>query len=364
MRWQAGLVLSVSRGEGGYRSPSADGEVSSTLTALHPWAGLDVSERLSVWAATGYGSGELELRPGETGDGEPGEVMETDLSYRMGAAGAVSELLEPGRADGARLALKTDARFTRTSSDATEGMAGAQADVWQVRLGLEGSRRFALGEDGAGFVPSFEVGVRRDGGDAETGFGADVGGGLAVQAGGLVADLSARGLLAHEASGFREWGASAAFGYDPDPASPLGFTASLHQSWGASASGGADALLARTTMAGLDGEEDGGFEAVSRLEATLGYAMAAFGGRGVATPHLGWSQAGESRTLHLGQRLELGASRWTLASELGREDRAFRASYGYRPRDFLDLSLEATRREAASDGAPRHGIALRLNARW
>ena len=58
VRWQAGLVLSVSRGEGGYRSPSADGEVSSTLTALHPWAGLDVSERLSLWAATGYGSGD------------------------------------------------------------------------------------------------------------------------------------------------------------------------------------------------------------------------------------------------------------------------------------------------------------------
>ena len=107
-----------------------------------------------------------------------------------------------------------------------------------------------------------------EGEDAETGFGADIGAGLAVEAGGLVADLSARGLLAHEVSGFREWGASAALGYDSDPASPLGFTASLHQSWGVSASGGADALLARTTMAGLDGEEDGGFEAVSRLEAT------------------------------------------------------------------------------------------------
>ena len=148
----------------------------------------------------------------------PGEVMETDLSYRMGAAGAVSELLEPGRADGARLALKTDARFTRTSSDVAEGMAAADADVWQVRLGLEGSRRFALGEDGAGFVPSFEVGLRRDGGDAETGFGADIGGGLSPsRSDGLVADLSARGLVAHEVSGFHEWGASAAFGLRPVP---------------------------------------------------------------------------------------------------------------------------------------------------
>ena len=146
------------------------------------------------------------------------------MSYGMGAAGLVSELLEPGREDGARLAFKTDAQFTRTESDATEGMASAEADTWLVRAGIEGSRRFALGEEGAALVPSFEIGVRRDGGDAETGFGADIGGGLAFSApaSGLSLDVSARGLLAHEASDFREWGVAASLGYDPDPSSPLG----------------------------------------------------------------------------------------------------------------------------------------------
>ena len=53
--------------------------------------------------------------------------------------------------------------------------------MWLVRLlraGLERPRRFALGEDGTTFTPSFELGVHRDGGNAEEGFGADPGGGL------------------------------------------------------------------------------------------------------------------------------------------------------------------------------------------
>ena len=254
-RWKAGLVVSRSEGDGGYDSPEGRGEVSSTLTALHPWGSLQVSERLSLWAAAGYGEGTLDLKP------EGMDAIGTDMSYRMGAGGLVSELLEPGREDGARFALRTDARFTTTSSEAADGMAAAEADTWLLRAGLEGSRRFALGADGAAFVPSFEVGLRRDGGDAETGFGADVGGGLAFSApaSGLTMDVSARGLLAHEASGFREWGASASFGYDPDP-SPHGLTASLRQTWGAAPAGGADALLGRSTMAGLEGEGgDGGW---------------------------------------------------------------------------------------------------------
>ena len=37
---------------------------------------------------------------------------------------------------------------------------------------------------------------------------------------------------------------------------------------------------------------------------------------------------------------------------------------GYRPADFLDLSVEASRREAANDDGPGHGIALRARMRW
>ena len=89
-----------------------------------------------------------------------------------------------------------------------------------------------------------------------------------------------------------------------------------------------------------------------------------FDGRGVATPHAGWSRSGESETLRLGQRLKLGASEWRLESEFGEENRTLRAGYGYRLRDFLDLGVEASRREAANDDAAGHGIELRVRMRW
>ena len=53
------------------------------------------------------------------------------------------------------------------------------AAVTRFRTGLEGARDYTL----AGRLslrPSVEVGLRHDGGDAETGAGLDVGGGLVV----------------------------------------------------------------------------------------------------------------------------------------------------------------------------------------
>ena len=83
-----------------------------------------------------------------------------------------SELLTPAADGGLSLAVKGDGRFTRTSSGAASGRSGGRleasdADVWLLRTGVEGARRFALGGgDGATLTPSFELGLRLDGGDA------------------------------------------------------------------------------------------------------------------------------------------------------------------------------------------------------
>ena len=47
----------------------------------------------------------------------------------------------------------------------------------RLRLGLEGSRAFAAGP-GAMLTPTLELGLRLDGGDAETGTGVEAGFGL------------------------------------------------------------------------------------------------------------------------------------------------------------------------------------------
>ena len=75
-----------------------------------------------------------------------------------------------------------------------------------MRTALEGSRGFSLG-GGVALTPSVEVGLRQDGGDAETGAGMDVGGVLAFMDAvtGLSLDVRVRTLVVHQADGFRWW---------------------------------------------------------------------------------------------------------------------------------------------------------------
>ena len=169
-RWSTGLVVSHSVGEGGYRGESS-GEVEATVTALTPWAGYAVNDRLSLWGAAGYGTGGLTLTPAD------GAALKTDLGMTLAAAGARGTLA--GGA-GPRLDAVTDARWVRTrtarvSAAAGGSLASAAAQVTRLRLGLEGSWPLALGDEalggGATVTPRLEVGVRRDGGDAETGSG-------------------------------------------------------------------------------------------------------------------------------------------------------------------------------------------------
>ena len=348
-RWTAGLATGHARGTGSYREGGGcdgercAGEVEARLTGVWPYAGLELTDRLSAWAATGYGAGELKLTPGGETDGP----LTADLTMTMGAAGMRGELLTPPEEGGLALAVKGDARFTRTASKAARDANGgkleaAMADVWLVRTGVEGSRRFALA-GGASLTPSLEVGIRLDGGDAETGFGTDLGGGLALAAPkqGVALDLKARGLIAHEARGFREWGASASLTWDPRPGTDRGLALTLRQSWGGSPTGGMDALLGRETLGGLAANDNTGTASAGRLEAELGYGIAMFGGGFTGTPYLGFGLTGGGRDYRLGWRLH--------SAERG--DRG------------LALDLEATRREPA-DGNAEHGVMLLASIRW
>ena len=374
-RWTAGLAVGHARGTGSYTEggnctdgdgddsdgdgndpgPSGcAGEVEASLTGLWPYAGLKLTDRLSISAAVGYGAGELTLTPKSETDGP----FTADLTMAMGAAGLRGEVLTPPPEGGLALAVKGDTRFTRTASEATKDADGgdleaATADVWLLRLGIEGSRRFALGADGAGatLTPSFEVGARLDGGDAETGLGVDLGGGLAFAAPkkGLSFDLKARGLVAHEAPGFREWGASAALTWNPRPTTDRGLALRLRQGWGGSPTGGMDALLGRETLAGLAADpgsgagagDNGGTASAGRLEAELGYGIALFGGGFTGTPNLGIGLSDTSRDYRLG---------WRLTSA--------------RPGDpGFEIGLDATRREALGADA-EHGLMLRGTIRW
>ncbi len=345
-RWTAGLMLSHARGEGGYRGES-DGRVSATLTGLYPYGRYALNERVTVWGTAGYGAGMLVLTP------EGQAALETDMELAMGAAGLRGVVVQAPTVGGPELAVKTGALAVRTSSDAVRGAPGgagnlvaATADVTRLRLGLAGAWR-GLGLGTGTLEPRLEVGVRHDGGDAETGFGLDLGGGLSWTdpASGLSAEVSGRGLLTHESAGFRERGIAGSLGWDPAPGTSRGPSLTLTRTMGVAASGGVDALLGRRTLAGL-ASNDGNELAGRRLDLRLGYGFGVFGDRFTGTPNVGFGLSGAgTRDYRIG---------WRLTS-------VFRGDPGF------EVALDATRREPANDNAAtpvEDGAMLRALIRW
>ena len=230
--WVVGLPLSHSRGHGSWSSVGrGDGSLASSLTGLYPYVGYKPTQDVSLWGTAGYGRGDLRLTMKDR------ESYRTDMDLRMAAAGVRGDLVSPRQAGGLWLAVESDALFVRTTSGAGSGRSGllapAVADVSRLRLGLEGSLDFAL-SGGESLRPTVEVGLRHDGGGAETGFGVEVGGGsvFADPARGLTAQVTVRGLLAHQASDFRDCMVSGSLRFDPRPSSELGPSVSLMPSWG------------------------------------------------------------------------------------------------------------------------------------
>ena len=360
--WTAGLIVPHSRGEGDWSGapaagdgagdgsrPWTSGRVEATLTGLFPWARHALSERLEAWGTAGYGAGDLTVTPKLPGTDEDGAAMRADLDLRMAAAGLRGMLLDGG-GDGLTLTGKTDAMVVKTSSGRGRGTDGgnletARATVTRLRLGLEASRQVALGS-GAALTPSLEVGLRHDGGDAETGFGLDLGGGFTLSdpKRGLQAELHGRGLLSHQSKGFRERGFSGALGWRQRPDSDRGAKLTLTQTIGGSFSDGADALLSRATLDGLAANDNGGGDGLRsrRLELKLGYGFAAFGGRFTLTPEFGSGFSDTGRDYSHGWRLTGGP-----AGDGG----------------AFEVSFEARRRE--NDNAPlEHEAGFRLTARF
>ena len=320
-RLLAGVLLLRSEGDGGYNQQDGDssGTLESTLTGVYPYARLLLGGRLSVWAVAGVGAGDLHLTHGA-------EVYDVGLDVRLGALGVRGGLPAVGGFD---LTLKSDVLWVRTASDAvTERLSAASAEVNRLRLILEGGRPWTLAS-GAELAPTLQVGLRHDSGDAETGTGIEVGAGLRYSAGMLSIEGQVRTLLAHEAGGYEEWGASGSIRLSPN-ASGLGPSLAVLPSWGAPGSGAARLWSQPDASSLLRSDAP----APGRLDAELAYGVAALRGKGVLTPYARLALAeGDGRSWHLGARLALAES-LNLSLEGGSRQRAGR-------RAAHDLTLRA-----------------------
>ena len=337
-RATSGLILSRSRGEGGYRGVSDSGTVSSTLTGLFPWGRYDLNERLSIWGVAGYGGGEFAMTPARQA------TIRSDLRLFTGAVGMRGVLADPSETGGLELAVKTDGYHMRAETGRTSEMKAIGADVNRLRLGLEGSYPFRFA-DRSVLATRAEIGARKDGGDAETGMGVDVGGGLSWThpASGVSAEVNGRGLLTHESRGFRIVGIAGSLSWNPKPATNQGPSFTIGQTAGASATGGMNALFGRGIPAEPAANESGDGLRDRRVEVRASYGVSAFGGRFDSIPELGFALGRGHREYSLGWRL------YGSGSSTG----------------SLELRLEATRRERDNENAhPENAILLRFGARF
>ena len=241
-----GVALAWSAGDGSYKGAGGDGELESKLASLYPYLRYTLSERLSVWGAVGMGEGNLTLKT------PTGEKMETGLSLAMAA--------------------------------------------WRLRLVLEGSREVNFG--GASLTPSVQVGMRYDGGDAETGAGVELGGGVRFAASGLTMEVRGRGLLAHKDRDYEEWGVSASAVISPG-SEGRGLSMRVGSAWGA-ASSRADRVWTGGA-AGLAGEAD---LPGASLDAEVAYGLDALSG--LLTPYTGVALSENGETWRAGARWTLG----------------------------------------------------------
>ncbi|MCY4408274.1 MAG: hypothetical protein OXC15_18040, partial [Rhodospirillaceae bacterium] len=341
-RLLTGFAMTHSLGEGTAQDAGWRYSLGSTATMMLPYLRYALTDRVSAWGMAGTGSGRMTLDL----DCDVSQNYRTELSMTLAATGVRGELVTPAEAGGFALALKADAFWVRTESDSVStpgvgNLAAARGEASRVRAVLDGSRTFALA-DGAALTPSAELGLRSDGGDAETGTGLEFGAGLgyADPSRGLDMALKVHGLAAHAEDGYGEWGVSGSLRIVPGGAGQ-GLSASLTPSYGVDP-GGTERLWASQPAASVLGATSEAAPS-SRLDAELGYGMALFGNRFTGTPNVGFGLSDTARDLRLG---------WRLTSALPNAS-------------GFEVNLDAVRREAANGNeAPEHALMLRSLLSW
>ena len=226
-RLLVGVAASHSRGKLGYTlggQADAPAAVDGDLTSAQPYVQWTPRPGLEVWGFGGAGRGALQVV-------DTFGAVDTGLGMRMGAGGARQEVTP-----GSGLAVKADVFHVAVASDATLDLPEARATATRARMLLEWESEWAPSPS-ARVRPRLEVGGRWDGGSDVDGFGSEVGGGIALAHLGLGLELSGSGryLLAHQAEGFEEWGASLALRAGPG-VTRRGAWVSVEPEWGAAAS--------------------------------------------------------------------------------------------------------------------------------
>ncbi len=210
-RLLAGLALSHGLAKGGL-APDGSHGTEASLSGIHPYARLSLSDRIALWGTLGHATGEM------TAAESAGRRTRTTMS--MAATGAEGVLLDGEETEGFLLSARSDAYIARISSG-RRGLPAVEAVVSGLRLVLDGARRFDLGRDSS-LTSSLKTGLRREGGDGAAEMGVGLEAAMDYEAAGL--DVALR-LWNRAGEG---WGASLSAGHDAGTQGRLSFSPYWH----------------------------------------------------------------------------------------------------------------------------------------
>ena len=289
-----GLMLSRNKAEISYSNEASSGNMDMKVTAIVPYAGMHINDDVEIWGALGFGSGELTRTEKDADD------IITDLSWRMVAFGTSGDLPSQQIIPGADLRWRSDVLWTQTKADAVEDQLDeVSGKTLRKRLGVESVWEYQLAT-GALFRPSLEVGLRHDSGDAETGFGLDIGGGFewSDPGRGLAVLVKGRKLVLHDKTDFEDWGVRLTAVYDPTPETREGFSARISQQLGGVSPDEQGSLLKNDQLPGVNDTTQS-----DRWEAEIAYGISQ-GEVMVGTSYMSVEGQTEAETTRLGYRIQ------------------------------------------------------------
>ncbi len=283
----AGMALSWSQGAFDYETEAGkQGDYEIDLISLHPYFG-GRGEQMEWWASAGYGSGEIEISPND------GLASTNDVTLQTLSVGGSGQMWADET--GAHIRLKGE--FTQTEMEIEESAEQPDSltlSATLIRIALEARRTQSL-RNGRSLTPSLSLGARHDGGDGNTGTGAEMHGSVLYDnpRTGVSASVAMHTLLGR--SDYEEWGIMGmvrlAAGADGQ-----GLSFEMRPAYGNSGvNSGSDQIWSN----GL--RENIAREASGRLEMRLGYGLSASGERdGLLTPWSGMTLQENSTRYRLG----------------------------------------------------------------
>ena len=322
LRWDLLVGLAASRSTGNFdftdetgESP-VDGTYQSLMTTVNPYAAWFLGTGgVVVWATAGFGGGDVEI------EDERVDLRRSGTSMLTAAAGASGILVSTGSAN---LRLRTEGWMSQVEVEGGAEVDSLSLDMRRARVALEWEQGYEF-RSGHEVSVLLEGGLRYDDGDAGSGEGAELGGGLRYVSPGSRLIVEGRGrVLATGHFGYEEWGASGMIQFDMHRRGE-GLSMRLAPVWGEAASGVRQLWDHGVTDRTGTGRTPG----KARLDAEVEYGLAGFGG----TPY------GRVYLVDGGQR-------------------AFGTGVRYEVSRMLNVRIEGTRRESAINPS-RHGLTLR-----